>query len=98
MVCRGMGTPILSFSLLTAAAFGAGFQDEEKKVDAGKQRRDKLIATYLEHAASYKIELGQKAVALSLEAKPVLSWLNPARVATPRLQHGAVFVWTHQLR
>jgi len=35
---------------------------------------------------------------LELQPKPVFNWLNTARVGTPRVQHGAVFVWTHKGR
>jgi hypothetical protein len=92
MLCRPGILILLSVALLGTVALA------EEQEDADKKLRDQLLAVYHEHAASYKIELGSEGTELSLQAKPVFAWLNPARVATPRLQHGAVFVWTHEGR
>ena len=73
-------------------------QDASKEKDEEAVRTAKLIQIYHEHARSYVMQEPDSGTTLELQPKPVFNWLNTARVGTPRVQHGAVFVWTHKGR
>ncbi|GEM_PF-2366818 len=73
-------------------------QDAAKEKDEEAVRTAKLIRIYYEHAGSYVVQQPASGTTLELQSKPVFNWLNTARVGTPRVHHGAVFVWTYKGR
>jgi hypothetical protein len=71
---------------------------EDPPQDAQEKRNAQLTEVYRQHAASYIMKLTDSGVKIDLQPTSVFNWLNPARVGTPRLQHGAVYLWTRQGR
>lgn len=79
-------------TLLTTFAFA----DDESKSESDRekqfnQRLQKLNQTYAEEYVMMKDADDQP---LELHPEPVFNWVNAARVNNPRIQKGAVYVWT----
>jgi len=69
---------------------------QEQDEDSAKIK--KLYENYKHQAAAYEIVLTDSNTKLDLRPQPVFNWVNPARVGTPRIQRGALYVWTHDGR
>lgn len=69
------------------------------KADLDDERKAALNKAYIDEAKTYEISIhADPTVQPKFNPKPVFSWLNAARVGTPRVQHGGVFVWEDQGR
>lgn len=66
--------------------------------DAETERNKRLTKMYQQAAAAYRFTVVGSDDPLRLHERPVMQWMNVARVGTPRVQHGSVFIWTRNGR
>lgn len=87
---------VLVWTMLASFAFA----DDEPTVenDAEKQLNQRLQKLNQKYAEEYVITKQGDDQPVELNPEPVFNWVNSARVNNPRIQKGAVYVWTRDGR
>ena len=93
---RSLKCRVVLLIVVLAAAQDSLAQNASPEID--DDRKKLLNDGYVREAESYEIRLEEGDVSPKFNPKAVFSWLNAARVGTPRVQHGGVFVWEHKGR
>lgn len=90
----------LSVVLLGVVLASFATADEEPKPQNDREKRlnQQLQKLNQKYAEEYAITRDGDEQPLKWNPEPVFHWLNPARINNPRLQMGAVYVWTKEGR